>query len=575
MKKYLLATLTFCILLSFSYSQSPQQLNYQAVARNGAGQVLANDSVNIEFLIHDQAVNGSVVFDEKYLNVHTNQFGLFTLMIGDNNGTITQGSINSVIWGTGSKFLEVDLNGSPMGTSQLVSVPYALYAQTAGNGGGGATGPTGNNGVTGATGSTGATGTGGGATGLQGIQGNTGSTGVTGPPGPTGANSTVPGPTGSQGSTGVTGTTGPTGGNNAWLLTGNSGTNSGIDFIGTTDTAALIIKVNNQEAGIIAPTAYSSTAYGYQALTANTYNANAAFGYQALYSNITGEANTAMGLYALSSNVSGSENTAIGNQSLYRSTSTIGYNTGIGDETLASNTTGSQNTAVGAQCLINNTTGSQNVFMGTGAYLSNTTGNGNTAIGFGALYNNATGNYNTAIGDGANQDGCCMNLSNITALGFNAGVTSSNTIAIGNTSITAIQGQVSFTTFSDRRVKVGISKNVPGLAFINQLQPVNYRYDIKKENELLGIKNDTSNWDGKYDIEKMTFSGFIAQDVNIAAKKIGYDFSGVDKSGPIWGLRYSEFVPSLVKAVQELNQKNEVLEKKVEELEKLIHSNNK
>lgn len=64
---------------------------------------------------------------------------------------------------------------------------------------------------------------------------------------------------------------------------------------------------------------------------------------------------------------------------------------------------------------------------------------------------------------------------------------------------------------------------------------------------------DTNMWEGKYDIEKIQFSGFLAQEVDAAAQKVGYNFSGVDKSGTLWGVRYAEFVVPLVKAVQELN----------------------
>ena len=91
---------------------------------------------------------------------------------------------------------------------------------------------------------------------------------------------------------------------------------------------------------------------------------------------------------------------------------------------------------------------------------------------------------------------------------------------------------------------------------------------------MLGKKH-TEDFEGKYDIEKMTFSGFIAQEVDAAAGKLGYDFSGVDKAGPVWGIRYAEFVPSIVKAIQEQQQmidantqQNELLKQQVEELKK-------
>ena len=131
MKNKIYAPIFF--LLSFTvtlHSQSPELMNYQAVARTSSGAVMANTSVNVEFKIHDLTVSGTVVFDEQYTGVLTNQFGLFTVAIGDNNGTIT-GSIAGINWGSGNKFMEVDLNGVSMGTTQLLSVPYALFANQA------------------------------------------------------------------------------------------------------------------------------------------------------------------------------------------------------------------------------------------------------------------------------------------------------------------------------------------------------------------------------------------------------------------------------------------------------------
>jgi hypothetical protein len=73
---------------------------------------------------------------------------------------------------------------------------------------------------------------------------------------------------------------------------------------------------------------------------------------------------------------------------------------------------------------------------------------------------------------------------------------------------------------------------------------------------------DSSDWESKYDIENIRFSGFIAQEVEAAAKEIGYNFSGVDapkNEDDFYGLRYAEFVVPLVKAVQELAEQNENL----------------
>jgi hypothetical protein len=266
--------------------------------------------------------------------------------------------------------------------------------------------------------------------------------------------------------------------------------------------------------------------------------------------NYNGSYNIANGNQALYSNQNGSHNVAMGHYSLYKYL--YSGNTAIGDSSLAANTDNgsgadAQNTAIGYQALAVNTTGYHN-----------------TANGYKSLYTNTTGFNNTALGYGA--DVSAINLSNATAIGSTASVTASNMVAVGNTSVSSIKGQVAFTTYSDMRVKNNILANVPGLSFINSLKPVTYHYDIKKENAILGIKNNDDDWKGKYDIEKIAFSGFLAQDVDAAAKAIGYDFSGVDKSSPLWGLRYSEFVPALVKAIQEQQQQIEELKKLVERL---------
>ncbi|MBK7029829.1 MAG: hypothetical protein IPH45_11725 [Bacteroidales bacterium] len=85
-----------------------------------------------------------------------------------------------------------------------------------------------------------------------------------------------------------------------------------------------------------------------------------------------------------------------------------------------------------------------------------------------------------------------------------------------------------------------------------------------------GQKN-TEDWTGKYDIEKIRMTGFIAQEVAKASADIGYDFNGVDKpetADGLYSLRYTEFVMPLVKAVQELNAVNESQNLKNEDLQK-------
>jgi hypothetical protein len=544
----------FLLVSSFAANgQAPNKFNYQGVARDAAGSPIASTSIGLRLSIHDGSALGATVYQETHL-VTTNAFGLYNVAIG--GGTVTGGSgaFSAISWGTGDKYIQVEIDPSGgstyvnLGTSQLLSVPYALYAAN-GGGGGSYTAGTGIS-ITGATINAQNGSALWNANQLQGV-------GISTVTPTTGQVLSYNGsnwqPTATAGS--------------GWSLTGNAGTSAGTNFIGTTDTQSLVIKVNNQRSAKIDWAAYSPTSFGYQALNVNTANTNTGFGYQALKLNTIGSGNVAMGTYALTSNIVGEYNTAIGSQSLYNNIDS--YNTAVGTQTLMNNTTGFWNTAIGNQALYFNTTGSRNVSVG-GSSLGNTTGSYNVGVGWATLSNNSTGNYNTAIGYNANMFGCCPNLSNTMELGYNSGVTSSNSVAIGNSSISSITAQVAITVVSDERVKSNIQSNVPGLKFITALNPVTYHYDIRKENLILGV-NDSSNWEGKYDIERVTFSGFLAQDVDRIANQIGYQFSGVDKANKVWGIKYTDFIPSIVKSIQELDEKISVQQQLIDELKKELN----
>ena len=117
------------------YTQAPQAINYQGVARDVNGIELTNRLISLRLSIIDGSPTGSTVYSETH-SISTNEFGLFTLEIG--NGTSVD-EFSSIDWSSNSKFLKVAMdpeggsNFTEMGTSQLVSVPYALYAETAGN----------------------------------------------------------------------------------------------------------------------------------------------------------------------------------------------------------------------------------------------------------------------------------------------------------------------------------------------------------------------------------------------------------------------------------------------------------
>jgi hypothetical protein len=127
-------------------AQVPQSINYQAIARNTSGNALANQIVGLRFTIRDGSSGGAIVYREVSTD-STNQFGLFTSAIG--TGTVVNGTFSGINWGTGNKYLqvEIDVTGgttySDMGTAQLLSVPYALYAGNSLPGSTGPQGPTG------------------------------------------------------------------------------------------------------------------------------------------------------------------------------------------------------------------------------------------------------------------------------------------------------------------------------------------------------------------------------------------------------------------------------------------------
>lgn len=223
MKKFL--TLLAVLIMTTAFAQTPQQIKYQGVARDAAGAVIANGTITVQFDVHDVTPLGTIIYTETHTGVTTNQFGLFSL----NMGSITPFPAN--MFGTGDEFLEVSVDfGSGLtsiGTSQFLSVPYAIYAETSGSSTPGPQGPTGPQGAAGTTGAQGPSGDPG-ATGAQGPIGNDGPTGpqgiagATGPAGTNGANGAA-GATGANGTNGATGANGVAGANGATGPTGANG----------------------------------------------------------------------------------------------------------------------------------------------------------------------------------------------------------------------------------------------------------------------------------------------------------------------------------------------------------------
>jgi trimeric autotransporter adhesin len=367
------------------------------------------------------------------------------------------------------------------------------------------------------------------------------------------------------------------------------------NYAGFDNVAVGYIALNNNTS------ANGNTAIGNYALLLNNGNYNTATGTGALLANTSGTDNVANGRFALYDNSTGSYNTALGTEALNNNTAS--YNTATGYRALYANTTGYDNSAHGWEALYYNSTGIYNTAQGLAALYSNTTGNYNTAVGTYALFNTPSSSYNTAVGDiagssyqngwnnvfvGANTDVNAAGYYNVIAIGQGTICTNVSQARIGNSATSSIGGYANWTNISDVRVKKNIKQNVPGLAFINKLQPITYNLNLEVAEQIIQppvakdkegkVKQPTQQeLDSKKAKEQIVYTGFAAQDVEKAAKELNFDFSGVDAAKndkDLYGLRYAEFVVPLVKAVQELSQQNEEMKNKIEKLEAVLSQNN-
>ncbi|MGI9651107.1 beta strand repeat-containing protein [Chryseobacterium sp. RLHN22] len=138
MKKILLTVgiLLGCHLVS---AQTPEKMSYQAVMRNSSGQLLINQNIGVKVSVLQGSPAGTAVYSER-LTGTTNTNGLVSLEIG--SGTVLSGTFSTINWASGNYYLktETDPTGGTSytiaGTSQLLSVPYAMYAKTSGSSGG-------------------------------------------------------------------------------------------------------------------------------------------------------------------------------------------------------------------------------------------------------------------------------------------------------------------------------------------------------------------------------------------------------------------------------------------------------
>ncbi len=125
--KRMLLTLMITIMAMPLWAQAPDAFQYQAVVRDGDGNIRSNENVEITINLLQDAADGTEIFSETH-STSTNEHGLINLLIGEGDGT---DDISTVDWAAGPYFIEVVIDGTAMGASQLLSVPYAKHASTA------------------------------------------------------------------------------------------------------------------------------------------------------------------------------------------------------------------------------------------------------------------------------------------------------------------------------------------------------------------------------------------------------------------------------------------------------------
>jgi hypothetical protein len=520
-------------------------MSYQAVIRDNSGALVNSTAVGMKISILQGSSTGAVLYSETQ-TVTTNANGLTSLVIG--SGTVVSGSFSTINWAAGPFFIKTQTdptggtNYTITGSSQLMSVPYALFSA---------------NGTPGPTGSTG-------PIGPQGTQGPVGPQGMQG----------LPGTNGTNGATGLL-PNGTAAGNTSfwdgsqWVINNSNIFNNG-GFVGIgLNNPVQRLDVNGQ-VNIPSDSAYminnkkilhnrglANLLIGKNAGLLSTFGQyNVLAGHDAGLNNTIGSQNTFIGAETGVSNLDGMMNSFIGRRSGYLNTSGT-ENTFIGCYAGQNNTIGLHNSFMGVTSGNNNTTGEENTFIGAHSGFYNETGNNNTYVGnFSGQF--STGNNNVLLGFGA--DVASSNLNNAIAIGAGTIVTASNSVIIGNTSMTSIGGQVGWSTISDRRVKTKIQEEKLGLNFILKLNPKRYQYN-------------TLSQEGNY------YSGLIAQDVENILKSLNTNFSGLvspKNDTDFYSIRYAEFVLPLINAIQEqqnqidnLNKQNTILFLELEKIKNL------
>lgn len=428
MKRNLLLLIFLSFSFYTSFSQVPQGFNYQAIARDAAGNAISGATLQVRFGILSDTIVPVIVWQETHSVVKTNTFGLFSVILG--TGVKSGGSaatFSAVNWRTAPLFIKTEIYYSGawknMGSAKLWSVPYSMMA--------GDVGALPKLAVTGTTLNNDEA--------LFEVRNQTGQTvfavyneGVR-----------VYVDNGAKGNRGgfSIGGFGTAKGLSQNLMTVTSdsvriyvnetaakGSRGGFAIggfntaKGTSDEFMFLTPQNyfigHKSGNYISTGMYNST-LGYESGKGLTTGSNNIFvGYQSGYTNSGGGSNVFIGNSAGYSNTSGSYNIVLGRSAGYGNTTGWG-NIMLGDYSGTANTTGFQNVVIGDLAGSTNSAGNQNVFIGASSGLSNTSGSYNAFVGEEVGKNNTTGNYNTFYGFQAGFNSGASSYS--TSIGYKAG----------------------------------------------------------------------------------------------------------------------------------------------------------
>jgi len=422
MKRLLITMLVSIFICSTVFPQIPQAFKYQSVVRNSTGDILSNLLVSFQISIHTGTASGSIEYQETH-PVLTNSFGVANLNVGE--GLVVSGVFADIDWAASDKFMEVELDPSGgsayvvMGTTQLVSVPFALYADKSGS--------------------------------ALSIADTDGDTYIEVEETP----------------------------NDDIIRFYNGGTQT-YQFNGKNiqvfDPDLNVLLGQGTGTNLVAGTAVRNTFVGHQSgfmTTEGKYNTF--MGYKAGNNNSTGELNSFYGDRAGVLNTEGSRNTFMGYYAGYGNT--IGeHNTFSGYKSGESNKDGSRNAFIGYLSGHTNIHGDENLYVGYMAGYSDTVSE-NHFIGYQAGYENRNGEFNTFIGHSAGmanqtgnenlfvgyQAGLNNNASGNLFMGYQAGY--HNTAGFGNTFIGKEAGSAN--TDTDNNTFIGFHAGLNNIAGSN------------------------------------------------------------------------------------------------------------